>query len=509
MKILTRPAANQWGTKILACLAHWDWKALAAFGLPFILYSFTVAPTIYNLDSAELTTAAATGGLVRATGYPLYLLLGRLWSWLPIGDVGYRMNLFSAFCGALTVLLVERVLRRWQVGLWATLGALGLLATALHFWALSLIAEVYTLHTVLMLGLILSLLYWAERPTPRRLLGVGLMAGLGLSHHVATVLLLPGCAWYVVTVAPRQAFKPHMLFAALAGMGLGLSLYLYLPWQYGAAPAFNYAGLYDATGHFQPINLRSWEGLEWLVTGRAFAGQMLAYHGIELWREVVVYSQQLWRAFFAVGIGPGLLGLIVLLRRDWRLGGLLLMMFAGSAAFYIDYRVIDKETMFLPTYVIWALWLGMGYQWLLDSLRGREHEARTTWPWGRWLAQGVMLSVVLVALGWNWRLVNLSDDWSTRQRGEAILHQAQPNAIIFGWWDTVPVIEYLQLVEGQRPDVQAINRFLIPYDAMQQLIEQEAGRRPIYIDNVSADLLRIFNVEPVPPLYRLKPQSGP
>jgi hypothetical protein len=139
----------------------------------------------------------------------------------------------------------------------------------------------------------------------------------------------------------------------------------------------------------------------------------------------------------------------------------------------------------------------------------REREMRPTWPWGRWLAQGVMLSAVLVALVWNWRLVNLSGDWSTRQRGEAILQQAQPNAIIFGWWDTVPVIEYLQLVEGQRLDVQAINRFLIPYDAMQQLIEQEAGRRPIYIDNVSADVLRIFTVEPVPPLYRLKPRSGP
>ena len=66
-------------------LAFVDRLTVAAFGLPFILYLLTLAPTIYNLDSAELTTAAATSGLVRATGYPLYLLLGRIWSWLPIG----------------------------------------------------------------------------------------------------------------------------------------------------------------------------------------------------------------------------------------------------------------------------------------------------------------------------------------------------------------------------------------------------------------------------------------
>ena len=115
-----------------------DWRSMAAFGLPFTLYLLTLAPTIYNLDSAELTTAAATGGLVRATGYPLYLILGHAWAQIPIGDVGYRMNLFSAFSGALTIALVERILRRWRVGPWATFGALGLLACAPFFWALSL-----------------------------------------------------------------------------------------------------------------------------------------------------------------------------------------------------------------------------------------------------------------------------------------------------------------------------------------------------------------------------------
>ncbi|MCJ7659917.1 MAG: DUF2723 domain-containing protein, partial [Anaerolineales bacterium] len=72
-----------------------DWGSLVAFLLAFVLYILTLAPTIFNLDSAELTTAVATGGIVRATGYPLYLVLGSLWKFLPIGDLGYRMNLCS------------------------------------------------------------------------------------------------------------------------------------------------------------------------------------------------------------------------------------------------------------------------------------------------------------------------------------------------------------------------------------------------------------------------------
>lgn len=490
-------------------LAWLDLRSMLAFGWPFLLYLLTLAPTIYNLDSAELTTAAATGGIVRATGYPLYLMLGHLWSWLPVGDVGYRLNLFSAFNGALTIALAERILRRLQVGPWATFGALGLLACAPYFWALSLIAEVYTLHTALMATLILLLLGWAKQPTPLRLAGLALVVGLSFGHHAATVLLLPGCAWYVLTTAPRQALAPRALLLAAVALLVGLSVYLYLPWRYSTQPAFNYAGQYDAAGLFNPVDLQTPAGLWWLVSGRAFAGEMLAYQGLDLVREVAHFGVQLWQAFFAIGLGPGLLGLVLLIRRDWRLGGMLLLMFSFSAGFYIDYRVVDKDTMFLPAYLIWAVWVGVGYQWVLDWLgQVREQEPGLVRLEGG-LLRLVLAGSVLLVLAWNWPLVDQSGDWSSRQRGETILRQAAPNALILDWWDTVPVIEYLQLVEGQRPDVQAINRFLIGPAEMRQLIRQEIENRPIYIDHPPADLRHLIKAEPVGTLYRLRLRPHP
>ncbi len=485
-------------------LAFVDWRTVAAFGLPITLYVLTLAPTIYNLDSAEFTTAAVTGGLVRATGYPLYLLLGRIWSQIPIGDAGYRMNLFSAFTGALTIALAERILRRWRVGPVATFGALGLLACAPYFWALSLIAEVYTLHTALMAGIILLLLRWADKPTPRRLALVGLTIGLSMGHHAATVLLIPGCVWYVITVAPRQALSPRSLFFSAAALLAGLSIYLYLPLCYSATLTFNYAGRYDAAGAFIPINLRTPEGLWWLISGRAFAGQMLAYRGADLWRETGRFGARLSQAFFALGIGPGLIGIAYLLKRDWRLSGMLLGMFVCSAGFYIDYNVVDKATMFLPAFLLWALWLGVGYQRLLHWL---THEADAlTRRWGSLLMRGIMVGTVLTAVAWNWSLVDLSDDWSARSRGETILNLVEPHALIFGWWDTVPVIQYLQLVEGQRPDVQTINRFLIAPEDMGRLIQNEMARRPVYVDSPSDNLLKIADAKPTGPIYRLQPR---
>ncbi len=218
---------------------------------------------------------------------------------------------------------------------------------------------------MLMALLILLLLRWAERPTPGRLAAASLTIGLSLGHHAATVLLLPGVIWLVLTSAPRQAFHWRSITFALVALLVGLSIYLYLPYRYSAQPAFNYAGVYDSQGVFHPKNLQTLEGLWWLLSGKSFSSQMFAYRGPDLWREVIWFGGQIWRAFIGIGLGPGLLGAYLLFRHDWRVGGMLFLMFLVSTGFYIDYRVVDKETMFLPSYLVWALWLGVGIQGLL------------------------------------------------------------------------------------------------------------------------------------------------
>lgn len=111
----------------------------------FLVYFFTLAPTVYRLGSAELGTVAYNLGVPHATGYPLYVLIGKLFTYLPIGDVGYRLNLMSALFGAGTAtvayLLASLVSRRPIV----SLAVSGSLAFSYYFWASAVVAEVYTL----------------------------------------------------------------------------------------------------------------------------------------------------------------------------------------------------------------------------------------------------------------------------------------------------------------------------------------------------------------------------
>ena len=53
--------------------------------------------------------------------------------------------------------------------------------------------------------------------------------------------------------------------------------------------------------------------------------------------------------------------------------------------------------------------------------------------------------------------MDISEDYSARQRGSIILETVEPDTYYFGSWSDVPVLEYLQLVEGKRKDVKTVN----------------------------------------------------
>src|ERR671927_1791980 len=79
-----------------------------------ILYIGTLAPTVLpygapdTLDSPMLQAEVAVLGVGHPTGYPTYMMLTHLFTYLPVGDVAYRVNLASAVYGVLAVALVYR-----------------------------------------------------------------------------------------------------------------------------------------------------------------------------------------------------------------------------------------------------------------------------------------------------------------------------------------------------------------------------------------------------------------
>ena len=71
------------------------------FVVSLAIFALTAPHTIFLDDNAELITAGQTLGIAHPPGYPVYTLLGKLFSLIPFESVAWRLNLFSALCGSL------------------------------------------------------------------------------------------------------------------------------------------------------------------------------------------------------------------------------------------------------------------------------------------------------------------------------------------------------------------------------------------------------------------------
>src|SRR5215207_7572765 len=76
-----------------------NWVGLAVSGVALVTYLLTLSPTVNFLDSGELITVGATGGIAHPPGYPLYTILGSAFIHLPLGDPAWRLNMLSALFG--------------------------------------------------------------------------------------------------------------------------------------------------------------------------------------------------------------------------------------------------------------------------------------------------------------------------------------------------------------------------------------------------------------------------
>lgn len=471
-------------------VADWGWWIAAAL-LPFFVYLQTMAPTIFGLDSAELTTGAYTLGIVHPPGSPLYLLLAHLFTWLPVGDVGYRVNLLSVVSGMIMAAFLFQILRGLTRSRWLALLVTWFCAFSYYIWISTLAAELYALQGAWFVGLLWLALRWRATKQGWLLPLFTFLLGLGLGNHLSLVLLVPGFAWLLwgkgaegreQATENGQQSGVIWLIAAATGL-LGLLIYLYLPLRYLDADNLNYARDYWG------IDLTTWSGFWWMVSGRIFGSLFLGVSSAKLPGELFTFLHQLWSNYLGLGILLGLFGLCA----DWRRRPVfhlaLLLMFLAHVSFYLTYKVVDKQFMFIPAYLIWGIWLGVG--------AARVHE----WVMHTSLAPVVPLTLgclVVAAFILNYPLTDVSQDWSARERGEAILTHLPEQAILYGTWTNIPIIEYLQLVETVRPDVVARNLIFIgrPW-ATEEVKERLAAGQIVYTTHRNWFTENTFTFSPV------------
>ncbi len=454
-----RPAAGLWPSAV----------PLLAAGLALLIYGLTAAPTAFGLDSAELTAGAYSLGLVHAPGYPAYLLLAHLFTKLPFGDIGYRVNLLSAIASAGMVGLLIVLIRRMTGHLLAAAIAGLSLGFSYYLWGVSVVAEVYSLQGLLLTGMLIALWLWRKDGHRGSLTLGAALAGLAAANNPGTLLWWPGLALLAWTAPAARRLGPRDAFKLGAAALLGLTPVLYLPLRSTAA-TFSYVGTYDRSAVFHPLDLSQWDNLLWYLSGKQFALLFPQFDPVFWAVEAARLLQRLWAVFLGVGLPLAILGAYDLWRRDRNLTLGLALTALPHAVFYIGYGALDKDFMFLPVFLIWTLFFGAGLAFAGRSLLGPR------------LALGLLIPAALLLL--NLPFIDVSNSGELRDEAQARLQQVPPGSIYVAVWGDAAMMHYLQTVHAVRRDVSVVNTFFVPKKLMQDLIEDalELGR-PVYFSS--------------------------
>ncbi len=447
------------------------------------VYAATLQRSLPAGDSGELIAVARTLGVAHPPGYPLYTLLGHLWTLLiPIGSAALRMNLLSAVAAAGTVALLAGLVRRVTGSAPAAVAAAGLLAFALPFWKYALVAEVFAPNAFLAACMLWAGVAAIETGGPAPLAALAFLTALLLSHHHTLALLavpvdLVALAAAVLPErAARRAFpsvragrlRPKAWSAVAGAGGVGLAPLLYLPWAAARHPVLNWDDPGTPDG-FLHLLLRRDYGTFRLDPGQA--GHVADRSHVLLWLGALP-ADLTW-----LGAALLVLGLAVLVRRRRGLAAMLLGYFALQAAFFtavhfpatpLVFRGVVERFYILPATVA-ALPIGVGAAWLIGRAggpAGRPARGRARRRPGRGRAAGALLAAAAVIwpLGTHWRAVDQRGNTFTRDLGRDVLASLPAHAVLFSQGDMFHnALAYLQLVDHERPDVTVVDEEKLTY----------------------------------------------
>ncbi|HEY8745192.1 MAG TPA: DUF2723 domain-containing protein [Chloroflexota bacterium] len=425
-----------------------------------LVYWPTVSPTVTlrngGGDGGDLVRAAWTLGVPHPTGYPLWVILAHISTWLPSGEPAHRVALLSTLAAACAVALVTLASSELlsqadstEVGLPSLLGpAAGgaVLAFSLLFWQQATIPETYALDSLLVaLGLWLLLrwlngngqLWWATAAV-----------ALALANHLVSLSLLAALLVALLVRLPRP--DRAALWRALVPFFVTPLFYLFLLFRARAHPLANWGDPQTIGALVTQVTAAEYHHF---LTSRSPAGFLL---------DLARWPGRLREQFSVVGALLAVWSLLLVLVRVPRAGAVLI------TALLVDLIIVAQDgapaapAYLHVSYLVLAIALGAGVV-LLPSTLANSGRSRTV---ALWLASGGTGVLALFLAFHTQPVVNLHGDYSLEQQAKADLSAVPNGGVLLTQGDNpLFALWYVQDVLGVRPDivVWSLNLVLDPW----------------------------------------------
>jgi hypothetical protein len=488
--------------------------AALVYLIAFVMYCVTIAPTVTFVDSGELILASYSAGVAHPPGFALYLILGHLFSLVPVGNVAVRLHLMSALFGGLasamvTLASLEAILslrtrpakpaskkkkekaskkaaletseetssKDWLITYLPAVAAGLVFAFSRTVWSYATIAEVYTLNVFLIATMFWLMFAWrrAKLTDPnagdRRLYIAALVFGLGLCvHHVTVALTLPALAVLVFSTAGQGFFtSKRFLYAGLIATA-ALVLYLYLPIAALRSPLMNWG------------NPDTLERLWWHMSGRQY--QVFFNFSFERIQEFLSLAvREFSRSWVPLTLAAAVAGLVFLYRRERTLFWTLLLVMLANILYCMSYYIADdKDAYYLPTFLSITFAAMFGLYWLLSIKLARA------------VVIGAALVLPLVAVVSNFNYNTRSSYFMAHDYVDNVLKSIEPGGMLLtADWQLYAPSMYVREIEQTRRDAVIIDINLLRrsfyFTNIGQTNPQVIARFPEKVNLLIPDLL--------------------
>ncbi len=445
-------------------------KAIAGVGIAlfiFIIYRVTSSPTIGWVDSGVIAAAAKMLGIPNPPGFPLYMLIGHLFTKLPIGSIVTRLQILSHVSSLVTLALVFALVRHMvklsKQATWIALFASLVLAFSYNFWSQAINVETYAatnavLFAILCAGLWLGpkLVRQAGKMKMRDIgivLGLSLAGGISLGlNPVISALAAPGIWWLVryrkIVAGNRWIF----VLGAVLAVGAGVAIYSYLPIRASAKPFLNWG---------DPVN---WERIQTHLVGAGlniYEPETSSINGFtgqpKIWWESFWHYWELALWQFTPFLFPlVIVGAIALFRKHKDIFWPLILVVLVNLTYVVLYYGGNQESWMITSWVVMAVFLGAG----LDKIFNFQFSIFKH----RRFKDGLVIGVGLVPMIFWFPVLNHSKYIFADEYAANMYKDVADGAVVIGGGDFFhSLTNYTHEVTGVRDDIISVtgNMFYI------------------------------------------------
>jgi len=351
------------------------WGILAIL-IPFAVYLATLAPSVTFFDSGEFITATYSLGSAHSPGYPSFINFAKLFTYVPFGNIAFRVNVATAFSSALACyavyLLVVRFLEREKLtddepfstycAKLTALAAALVFAFSARLWLQTNHDKPYPLVSFLAALVFYLLLLWRdyyrrgeERPSYVYL--GAFICGIAFGAHQTIVLMIPAYAYLLLSMDLRLVRRIKEVILAVAFAVVGFSVHLHLPFRATRNPLLNWG------------DPKSFTQFMWHLLRKGYPVEKPNRDLALLVSQVKVFNiphEFTWVGLVLLAVG---VAAFIKTRRDEVLAYLLgilsfLLVIVGFFNTPAEFIFLTEE-FFTPLYLLSAVFIGLGLFYLV------------------------------------------------------------------------------------------------------------------------------------------------